>query len=208
MATLSQAQAQAEFESRLSSLGTSPDDLVFEESELTAVEKVLGNFIEKIHISIEEEGLNGGGTINDIRIESTGNEVVVTAPKHLVFQDMGVQGAVIKQYPDSHFSYMEKRPPVDVFLAWIKAKNIQLRNNATYGGEESKFKDLTEEEQQLQVAWAISTKIYREGFKPRHIYSKHIDSLISDLENEITGFAIQQLVQNINIKPQANQVRR
>lgn len=205
---LTKAQLQSEFETKLQTLGTDENALVFETNKLTAIEKAYGRFITKVQETIEDEGLNVSDRINDLKIESSDSEVVITAPNYLVYQDLGVNGSIFKKYPDSPFSYTDKRPPIGVFINWAKSKNIQLRNNSTYGGKESQFKDLTEDEQLTKLGWAMSTKVFREGFKPRNIYSQHIPDLIEDLENEITGFVFQQIVQNIDIKPIANQIKK
>jgi hypothetical protein len=86
---------------------------------------------------------------------------------------------------DTPFSYKDKMPPVQPFIDYIKNKNIQLRDNTKYGGEESPFKDLTEDEQIERVAWAMARKVFLYGFKPRRIISKEVEQLKQDVINQI-----------------------
>lgn len=187
-------------------LGTNPAEFLKDET-FTAVEKVLGSFIERVHTNINnEKGMVTTGKINDITLQADGKKVHVMGHKWLIFQDRGVNGAVKKLYQTPHF-YSDKRPPVDVFKTWIKEKNIRLINNAKYKGDESPFKELTDDEKINRAAWAMSTKVYQEGFKPRNnIYSKEIPKLVEDLQKEVADFAVQALSQVFEIKENSKRV--
>lgn len=195
---LQAASRRAIQESRLSQLdniGQSREN--FEVGNLTVIETVLGEFIQRVQSNIQNEGLNSTGQISELTIEVKDNKVNVMGKPWLLYQDRGVSG--INQRYNTPHAYTDRMPPMDVFKEWIKTKNIQLRNNATYHGPESPFKELTEEEQQEKAAWAISQSIYRKGLKPKNIYSKEIPKLVDDLKQQLANFGIQQIQQQMNI---------
>jgi hypothetical protein len=166
----------------LGSLGQSKED--FETNILSAIEIAAGEFIERINQNIQNEDMVVSGSIMDITMQSENGSVKVYANPWLLFQDKGVNGSKSKMF-DTPFSYKDKMPPVQPFIDYIKNKNIQLRDNTKYGGEESPFKDLTEDEQIERVAWAMARKVFLYGFKPRRIISKEVEQLKQDVINQI-----------------------
>ncbi len=188
MPNFKQATKKSIHESKVQSLdnyGSSPDKFV---------ERVVNN-IDSIPNFVTT------GAINDISIEAKDGRVNVSAAKHIIYQDRGVNGAKKKLYDTPH-AYTDKKPPVDVFKAWIKDKKIRLEDNEKYYGK-SPFKELTEDEQITRAAWAMSTKVFNEGFKPRKIYSKEIPQLVEDLGEQVADFVAQQVVNFIDVKPNA-----
>lgn len=183
--SLQQASKKALQQSRvdsLGSLGQSKED--FEASILSAIEVAAGEFIERINQNILNEDMVVSGSIMDITMQSENGSVKVYANPWLLYQDKGVNGSQSKLY-DTPFSYKDKMPPVQPFIDYIKNKNLQLRDNAKYGGEESPFKDLTEDEQIERVAWAMARKVFLNGFKPRRIISKEVEQLKQDVIAQI-----------------------
>lgn len=190
---------------QLDDLGTDIGEFIEQES-LTVIENIVGEFIERVHTNINnEKGMVTTGRINDITIKAENNQVNIYANKWLIYQDRGVNGAVEKLYNTPH-SYSDKMPPVDVFKEWIKDKNIRLINNEKLRGEPSPFKELTEEEQIEKVAWGMAKNVFKKGFKPRNVYSKEIPKLVEDLQKEIADFAVQSLIQSIDVKESAKRV--
>ncbi len=145
------------------------------------------------------------GKINQIDIKAENGGINIYAWKHLIYQDRGVNGSQTKLYQTPH-AYSNKMPPVDVFKQWIKEKKIRLVNEKKMGGDDSTFKELTEEELINKAAWGMATNVFKHGFKPRHIYSKEIPQLVKDIEAQITGFVIQGITQTIDVKPTARRV--
>ena len=84
---------------------------------------------------------------------------------------------------------------IDVFLAYIPSKNARLINNPKYYGKASPYASASEDkQQQLQLAWAMATKVYKEGFKPRPIkWDEEKEVLRQDLIRNAKGFVIQKL---------------
>lgn len=138
--------------------------------------------------------MNVTGGMAQIEIQAAGDHVNVLANNYLLYQDRGVNGSKIKLYDTPH-SYTDKKPPVQPFIDWIKTKNIQ-----------SPFKELTEEQKINNAAYAMREKVFQTGIKPRNIYSKEIPQLLEDLQNELADFAVQQLVQNIDVKENSKRI--
>lgn len=194
------------------SLGTSVEEFVFEEG-MSLVEQIVGDFIERVQDNIsKEKNFSTTGKISDISMEMKDGVLNVYANPHLIYQDRGVNGSKVKKYDTPH-SFSDKRPPASVFKEWIKNKQVFLtskndehrkydkRLSDKEKSEDRPFKELTEDEKIERASWAISTKVFNEGIKPRKIYSKEIPKLIEDLQSQLADFAIQQIQQNITIQP-------
>jgi hypothetical protein len=107
-----------------------------------------------------------------------------------------------------------------VFVDWIKDKKIFLTDkNDNYRkyddrlsdkekNEDRPFKEISEEQQIINAAYAMREKVFQEGFKPREIYSKEIPQLVDDLGDVLGDFAIQQIAQQIDISPRAGGGKR
>lgn len=190
----------------LDNLGTNPQEFL-EAGTMSIIEEILGDFILRVQDNInKQKDMVVTGKISDIDLQAQDGVINVMANKHLIFQDRGVNGAVIKKYDTPH-AYSDKRPPVSVFREWIKRKNINLANSRKMGFEErSDFEDMTEDKAINAAAWAMATKVFKEGFKGHKVYSKEIPQLIKDLEKEIADFAVQYLVQQVDVKPEAKRV--
>jgi len=186
---------------QLDNLGTDINQFVQKEG-LTVIENILGDFIERVKDNIDAENMPVSGKISDIELKALGNQVNVYAYPWLVWQDRGVNGSEKKLYNTPH-SFSDKMPPQKVFVDWIKRKNINLRDNAKYRGAESPFKDLTEEQQINSAAWGMAKKVYKEGFRPRNVYSKEIPQLVEELGEVVADFVLQSVNQVIDVKPQA-----
>lgn len=183
----------------LDSIGTNKDDL--DSDIVDAIERAVGDFIERVHENIKNEDMVVSGKISDMKMQTEHGSVRVYANPWLVFQDMGVNGSKVKQY-DTPYSYKEKMPPVQPFIDYIKDKNIRLRDNAKYGGEESPFKHLTEDEQIVQAAWAMAKSVFISGFKPRRIVSRELPMLREDLVKAIGESVASNLSVNFNLGKQ------
>jgi hypothetical protein len=178
--------------SKLDTLGKSK--LEFDEGDkLDAIEIAAGKFIKRVQTNIEESNMIVSGKISDITIQRKNDVIEVLGSPELVYQDKGVNGAIIKKY-DTPFSFKNSRPPVQPFIEWIKRKNINLRNNEKYGGKGSEFKKLSKEEQIESAAYAIRESVYQKGFKPRKIYSKEIPKLIEDVKNEVSNYMVETIL--------------
>lgn len=201
---LNRASKKSQHQSKvamLSSLGA--DKTEFDNSQFFSdAEKAVGDFVERVHTNINENDLPVSGGISDIRIEvdEATNKINIWGNPWLLYQDRGVNGSEEKKYNTPH-SYSDKRPPAYVFKDYIKTKNIQLRYNENYLGEPSPFEDLDSNEKAIDsAAYAMATKIFKEGFKPQPIFAKEIPKLIGDLKQIIPNFLSKNIVQNINAK--------
>lgn len=187
-------------------LGTDINQFILVDG-LSEIEKVIGDFITRVKTNIDNTPqMVTTGKISDIESKAEGGFINIYGSPHLIYQDRGVNGAVKKLYKTPH-SYTDKMPPVQVFRDWIKRKGINTVNNPTYG-DEAAFANLTEEQQINKVAWAMAKKVYKEGFKPRNIYSKEIPKLVDDLGELIANFTAQYIVQAIDVKPEARRITK
>jgi len=199
MASRSQASTQARRQAQMDAL----DALGSNRSEfntagaMNVVENLCANFIERVKTNIHNtKDFIVTGEIEDIRLDVSDDKVDIIIPNHLLFQDLGVNGSFIKNY-DTPFTYRDLRPPVDVFINYIKTKNLQLRNEENMGGNPSKFEDLSEDDLVERAAWGMSTNIWKKGFKPRSIYSKEIPQLIEDIKTNVANYTVNFLKQII-----------
>ena len=111
--------------------------------------------------------------------EATGN-INVCDTEYLIYQDAGVKGSESSAVaPDSPFAYTDKMPQYKCLWIWIKIKGITINNEFFYGKAE--FEELTEEEQIEKVALSMVKNLFRNGFKPRNIYSRYIPGLVDIL---------------------------
>ncbi|RZK45977.1 MAG: hypothetical protein EOO97_00130 [Pedobacter sp.] len=213
--TRKEATKKAIYEAKVQQAGQLGEDVsefVFEEG-MSVVERVMGDFVERVTANIDnEKNFVTTGAINKLELKAESGVISVMAHPHLVYQDRGVNGSRVKLFDTPH-SYHDKKPPVGVFREWIKNKQIFLTEKNDYHRkmddrlskkertEDRPFKELTEDEQIDQAAYAMREKVYQEGFKPRHIYSKEIPKLVEDLGAALNDFCIQQIHQLINIQP-------
>lgn len=172
---------------QLDTLGSSVGDFI-EVETTNIVENVVGDFILRIKKNIEnQKDMITSGKISDISVKVENGKINVYAYDYLSYQDKGVNGSETKLY-NTPFSYKDKMPPVQVFIDWIKRKNINLLYNEKYYGSPSAFAALTDEEKIEKAAWGMAMKVYKKGFKPRNIYSKEIPQLVEELQREIADF--------------------
>lgn len=203
--TASRKAAQQAQLDQLDALGSSKDD--FDNSPLSVIEDIAADLILRIKANIQREKMVVTGDIEDITLTVDGDTVNVWAPDYLIFQDKGVNGSKVKKY-NTPFSYKDKRPPVGVFLDWIKTKNLQLRDEEKkFYKDGSPFKEYTTEEKQLQLAHAIAGKVFNEGMAPRRIFTVELPYTVAQLEKAIPDFlkesvkvAFNLQIQDINIK--------
>lgn len=194
--------------SQLDGIGSNIGEFI-EEAGLSIVENLVGDFISRVHSNINAiTNFSVTGAIGDITLSTTDNSVNVMANKQLILQSRGVNGSKVKLYPNSPHSYSTLRPPIEPIVAWIKAKKMGLINNEKYSLKKPPFHkvDASDDDKIKKMAWAISTKIFNEGFKGHDIYEKEIPKLVEDLQNEIGDFVISAINQIIDIKPSAKRI--
>jgi hypothetical protein len=166
------------------------------------VENDCADFISRVKTNIQGEPdfVNTGG-IEDIKTEISATGIDIMIPNYLLFQDKGVNGSINKPY-NTVFTYRSLRPPASVFVEMIKSRNIRLRDEAFYNrlGSGSRHEELDEDQKILNAAYAMATKVFKEGFRPRNVYSKEIPKLIQDVQQTVTNylqsFIQQQIVNN------------
>ena len=182
--------------SALDNLGTSKDDVIFAD-EFSALESACADFILRVKANIAKEpNFVKSGKIEDITMETVGDQIAVSVRNYLIFQSRGVSGTKTKY--DTPHAFTNKRPPIDIIKQSIKDGNFRLRNEAQFGTDNvSPTAELTEEEQITKAAWAISTHIFQHGIRPKHLFENEIPLLISDIKLNLSKFVVQQLVLDI-----------
>lgn len=184
----------------LDGLGVDGNAIV-EEKFMTESESVCAEFIEKVVADIPADSFVTGEMQESLSFKVTKEEIAIYGAPYLMYQNSGVQGSKDKsKAPDSPFSYTDKMPPAKVFADWITRKNIMLRNEDKYGGKKSGFSDLQDERLIMNAAWAMSRKIFLEGFKGSHFLSKNIPFLIEGLEQAVEDFALDMIDIKIDTK--------
>ena len=212
--SLKKATKRSQHEARvqqLDGLGTDVGEFIMTDG-LSSLETSLGSFIERVQANINaEKNFVTTGAINDMSIQAREGGIDIVGPAHLVFQDRGVSG-VKKKYDTPH-AYTTKMPPKDVFVQWIKDKKLTLTDKNDYHRkhddrlspkereEDRPMKELTEEEQIDRAAWGMARKVFNEGIRPRHIYSKEIPKLVEDLQQDIASMTMQAINQVMSISP-------
>lgn len=162
---------------------------------ISAAEQACADFITRIKENIQGiPNFVNSGKIENLTLESAGDEVHIKGSPHILYQYKGVNGAKEKLY-DTPYSYKDKRPPLTAFLTYIQSKNMRLVNNPKHYGNASPFAKVSEEKEQEKLAWALSTKVYNQGFKPRPQigWDKEKEKLKQDLIENAKGFVIQNL---------------
>lgn len=191
------AEQQARI-NQLDSLGASKSDF-FTEDGLNTVEKLIGEFIQRVQNNIQRAGMNVSGRISDITVEKTGNGINVMAYPELIFQDKGVNG-VRNKTRNNGVGYTDKRPPLDVIIEWVRQNNNLFRNNdalrhgSDFDGRESPFKEITEDEHIRRVAYAIREKIYYEGQAPKNLYTPELPQLIEQIADGFADFMVREVI--------------
>lgn len=183
---------------KLDNLGSGKGDFAMADM-FNAAENNVADFIERVKKNIQSEDMIVTGGIDDIRMEITDAGINIIGSEHLIYQDAGVNGAEVKKY-DTPFSYSDKRPPALAFRTWIDTKNIQLRNEEDYGGNPSPFEDFSKEKEKNSLAYAIATKVFKEGFKPRNIFKVEIPELVEDLKKTLGDFSKEMITSGIRNK--------
>jgi hypothetical protein len=195
-------QARASALDQLNGLGSSRGN--FETADMfTAAESSVADFIERVKDNIQSADIVVTGKIEDIKLEVSDTGIKVLGHKHLLFVDKGVNGSEQKLY-DTPFSYKDKMPPASAFIDYIKEKNLQLRNEENYHNgnphpnKTSPHEDIDGDEQAIKsAAYAMSRKIFKEGFKGTPIFSKEIPQLVKDLKKTITNFSKNMITSGI-----------
>jgi hypothetical protein len=184
----------------LDNLGSSRSE--FDTAEVfNAIENAASEFITRVKINIQNTpDFVITGDIENIQLQTSATSVDIIIENHLLFQDLGVRGNQDSSLaPNSPFTYRNLMPPVDVFKAMIRAKNIQLRNEEFYDGSPSRYEDLTDDQMIDKAAWGMAKNIQKVGFKPRNVYQKEIPQLITDLQATVSDYLsnfLQQVITN------------
>lgn len=195
-----QAQARQSLIDSLDNIGASRED--YDNANVfTAAENDVANFISRVKANIDKAGLVLSGNIEDLSVRITENGLQIIGNDYLLYQDRGVQGSVSgAKAPNSPHKYTKHMPPLQVFIDYIKRKNINLRNQAQFFEGESPFKELTEEQLVLKAAKAMQITVFKYGFKPRNVFAKEIPQLKEDLKKSIKDFGTNAIKEVFNFK--------
>src|ERR1700712_4534501 len=115
-------------------------------TSLSAAEQACADFIKRVKANIQAiPDMVNTGAIENLTVESAGDEIHIKGSQHILYQSYGVKGSVSSALaPNSPYTYSDKRPPIEPFLAYIKSKNIRLVHNERYYGNGSPFAKITE----------------------------------------------------------------
>lgn len=121
------------------------------------------NVSKDLYDSIKPEVLeNQHGALATLRMLPYGDYV-----------DQGVSGT--KRKYATPFSYTTKKPPITNIFEWVKARNLYLRD------EKGRFK----KGGQKSLAFIIRNKIFTQGMKPTHFYTRPFKKYYKDLPQDI-----------------------
>ena len=122
----------------------------------------------------------------DLNVSKNSFSLSFSMEDYGVFQDKGVSGKE-KKY-NTEFGFKSKMPPREPILKWIKARNLNLRD------EQGRFK----KGGQKTLAYLIQRSIYNKGIKPSLFFTKPfeaafkrlpadlVETFALDIENQFT----------------------
>ncbi|MDR2269374.1 MAG: hypothetical protein LBF27_00595 [Sphingobacterium sp.] len=183
---LKQASKKAQFNNLIDNLvaNTGTDKGAFS-FNMNILEQIVAEFIEKVKEgmnSIDNFILTGSTQELSIKVNSL-NEIEILGILATVVQARGVNG--VEQNNGSVHSYKEFKPPVSVFIDWVKNRQLITANNSKFF-KDSAFDDMTTDEKITQLAYAIRATIYKKGFQSRGNYwDSNVDWLKQELNTRI-----------------------
>lgn len=198
MAVKTQAQVRQGLIDSLDNLGSSKSD--FNEGGIfTAAENNVADFISRVQENINASNMIVTGAISQMKVVILEDEIQVVGNDWLLYQDRGVKGSKSSaKAPNSPHAYTDKMPPRQVFIDYIKEKNLLATNQAQFFTGESPFKDLTDEEKIEQMAILMQKYIFENGFKPRNVFAKEIPQLTDELKVSIKDFGVKSIKEVFN----------
>ena len=123
---------------------------------------------------------------NEIREVTFGSKV-----KHAPFLHWGVNGTQKNQ--KSPFFNFRKQPPSSVFIPWIKAKGIRLRD------EKGKFKKQTESNMNA-LAFLIARSVKRKGIVGLRFYEKAFVSVQARFAKKVPDAIVQDVQEKFKLQ--------
>ena len=123
---------------------------------------------------------------NEIREVTFGSKA-----KHAPFLHWGVNGTHKNQ--KSPFFNFRKQPPSSVFIPWIKAKGIRLRD------EKGKFKKQTESNMN-SLAFLIARSVKRKGIVGLRFYEKAYTAVSARYSEKFGEAVVQDLQEKLKLK--------
>ena len=123
---------------------------------------------------------------NDIREVTFGSKV-----KHAPFLHWGVNGTQKNQ--KSPFFNFRKQPPSSVFIPWIKAKGIKLRD------KKGRFKKQTESNMN-SLAFAIGRAVKRKGIVGLRFYEKAFTAVSKRFDKKLGEAVAEDIKDKFKLK--------
>jgi hypothetical protein len=212
--SISQAQAKAIADGFLNKIGEQP----MKSDELPVIEQLLKDFgvdfIKQAQYNLEKNGSISSGNINDIRMEFTKFGTIYTlslgypesepASKYWDYVNKGVQGYGGKNAKpnntDSKYKYKTPYPNramASSIFSWLNKARKSIRSDKYSVTETASRKKnlglkklLTDADNKRKLAYAISSKIKRDGLKATHYFDKAADEVFGDEFQEIMNAAL------------------
>lgn len=183
--SLKKASKKAQFNNLIDNLvaNTGTDKGAFS-FNMTVLEQIVAEFIERVKTEINSiNDFLVTGSIEELSIKVNNmNEIELLGFAHIVYQSRGVNGT--EQNNGSVHSYGQYKPPVAPILEWIENRQLISANNGKFFKDEV-FSDMTDTEKKTQLAYAIRSKIYKEGFQGKGFWDKNVDWLKQELNTRI-----------------------
>lgn len=127
-------------------------------------------------------------------------EISVSMPYYAKFMDEGVSGAVNNK-SISRFKYTTKMPPISAIRLFMFNRTIVARDYRKISNmKKSSARQNQIDKVQNRLAYAIAYKIWRDGLKPTHFYSKVLtDKKLVEFERELLKGYGRTIINIINI---------
>ncbi|QQT29835.1 hypothetical protein I6I99_21205 [Sphingobacterium multivorum] len=206
---LKQASKKVQFNNLIDNLvATVGEDKGAFSFNMNILEQIVAEFIERVKNDINSiNDFLVTGSIEELSIKVNSlNEIEVLGLQHVIYQDAGVNG--VQKNNGSPFSYSQYKPPVSVFIDWIKNRQLITSRNSTFF-KDSAFDDMTTDEKITQLAYAIRSKIYKEGFQSKgRFWRDNVDWLKNELNTRIQANLGDQIKFRIFDKYGSNLQRR
>ncbi|MCX2486598.1 hypothetical protein [Pedobacter sp. MR2016-24] len=176
----------------LDNLGTSQDSF---EPTITTMERIAGRFIEKVKTNLTTGNYQVTGDIGNLAIEIIDdNKLHIVGSIQLLVLNYGISGAFSNaKAPQSPFSYHKGiLPPILPFIAWQQFRQLEYRRPE--GMSDETFANMTQDDKDKAVAYAVKNAIYRDGRKPHPIMNIELVELEEELVTELTNQSINNVL--------------
>lgn len=174
------AQMNSLIDNMVASAGTDKGAFRF---NMTIVEEIVSEFIEWVKADINKiKDHMVTGSIQELKVLTDGNEIMVAGMEWLIYQSRGVSGTQT-QHNTPH-RYTTLKPPVAPIIEWVKNRQLITKNAGKFYDNVA-FEGYDEDRQIQQLAFAIREIIYKNGYKGKGYWDKNVDRLRQELNTRV-----------------------